>query len=94
MAPKKPQPPARTASTPQPARRGPGRPKGANPSTPVTGFRIPLELLARLDAIAARRNAELASRGATTSRNAVMVNVLTEFCDREEAAEAAREASK
>lgn len=69
-------------------RRGPGRPKGANPSTPVTGFRIPIELLARLDAITERRNAALAAQGATTSRNAVMVQVLSEFCDREEAAHA------
>lgn len=78
MAPKNPQP--RAAKT----KHAGGRPKGATPPIGVTGFRIPPELLARLDADVAARNAELASIGATVNRTSVMVAALTEYCDRRE----------
>lgn len=75
-------PPARPPA-PATAKRV-GRPKGATPPPPVTGFRVPKELLDRLDAIAQRRERELAHLGANVSRNAIVVAALTEFCDREE----------
>lgn len=77
---------ATTKKTPSPApvKRKGGRPK--NPDMPpVTGFRIPVALLARLDAEAARRSAKLAHMGATVSRSSVLVALLEEGLARAEA---------
>jgi hypothetical protein len=75
---------APAAATPaRPAKRM-GRPRGPTPMAPVTGVRIPPAVIARLDAITARRAAELAARGGSTSRSAIIVAALVEFCDREE----------
>lgn len=52
---------------------------------PVT-IRPEPELLARIDAEVARRNRALRPQGYTTSRGAVMVIALREFCERAEAA--------
>lgn len=74
------------ASEAAPKRR-PGRP--ANPNTqklpPVTGLRIPAELLARVDAHVEARNAELAGEGLTTNRTAVVIRLLREALDAREA---------
>lgn len=51
-----------------------------------TGVRIPPEVLTRLDGIVTQRNAALAAQGASTSRAALIVTAVREFCDREEAA--------
>lgn len=76
MAPKK---------TPAPATKRPrGRPKGAEPMPPVTGTRIPLKLIARLDAITEARAVELAALGGTTTRSATIIRALEEYCDRYE----------
>ena len=75
-------PPSRATAAPSPKRIG--RPRGAEPPPPVSGFRIPLATLARLDAIVELRAKELAPRGGTTSRSAVVIAALDEFCDREE----------
>ena len=79
MPPAKP-PPSSTTKRPV------GRPRREDPRPSVTGLRIPAELLERLDAILARRAAELARLGGSPSRNALIVAALAEFCDREEAA--------
>lgn len=47
--------------------------------------RLQPDLRARLDAIAAARNAELAKQGASTSATALAVTAIREFCEREEA---------
>lgn len=78
MAPKKPQPEA--------AKKRGGRPKGVTDPIPTTGFRIPPAVLARVDAVVAARNAELAAIGATVNRTSVIVAALTDYCDRFEAA--------
>jgi hypothetical protein len=73
-----------------PAAKG-GRPRkvdGAVRDLPGITVRVEPELLARLDASVARRNAGLRAQGASTSRGAVMVIALREFCEREEAAAA------
>lgn len=62
-----------------------GRPRGKIPRAPVTGVRIPEALLARIDAIVERRAAELAARGGTTSRSAMIIAALEAFCSAEEA---------
>ena len=86
-------PRATTESTPADAPRKPGRPAKAPAERirelPVITVRAEPELLARLDAIVARRNQELALQGATTSRGALATIALREFCDRhkEEAAQ-------
>ncbi len=96
--PKAPTPKPRGASAPAadppPRRRGGRPPKGdggalVSEFQPVT-IRPPPELLARIDAEVERRNAVSREQGYTTSRGAVMVIALREFCDRAEAA-AARE---
>ncbi len=78
-------PPAKTPPS-SPKKRPVGRPRREEPRPSVTGFRVPAELLVRLDAIVARRAAELARLGGSPSRNALVVAALTEFCEREEAA--------
>ena len=71
--------------SPAPAKRKGGRPK--NPDMPpVTGFRIPVALLARLDAETARREALIAHMGATVSRSSVLVSLLEEALMRAESA--------
>ena len=80
-------------TTPKPAtpeaapKRRPGRP--ANPNTPalppVTGLRIPVELLARGDAFVETRNRELASEGLSTTRTAAVIRLLREALDAREA---------
>lgn len=68
----------------KPASKKPrGRPKGAEPPPPVTGVRIPLDVLEALDAIVERRAATLAAQGATTSRNALIVAMLRDAIARE-----------
>lgn len=76
---------------PKPAPNRGGRPPGPEPRPPVTGVRIPLPLLARIDAIVAAREPELAARGGTTSRSALIIAALAEFCDREEGATRGRD---
>lgn len=49
-----------------------------------TGVRIPPDVLARLDVIVGQRNDALAAQGASTSRAALIVAAVREFCDREE----------
>lgn len=70
------------ASEAAPKRRA-GRP--ANPNTqplpPVTGLRLPVELLARVDAYVEARNATLASEGLTTNRTAAVIRLLREALD-------------
>lgn len=76
-------------TTPKPAtpeaapKRRPGRPVNPNtqPLPPVTGLRIPTELLERVDAFVEARNRELASEGLTTNRTAVVVRLLREALD-------------
>jgi len=75
---------------PGPAKRGRGRPKGDVPPAPVTGFRVPAELLERVDRIVEARNKELAPIGAKVNRSAVVVAMITEGCERAEAAAAGR----
>jgi hypothetical protein len=75
-------PPAQPLAAPVTKRRG--RPKGPIPRAPVSGFRIPLVTLARLDAIVELRAKELAPRGGSTSRSALVIAAVEEFCDREE----------
>lgn len=69
-----------------PKNRG-GRPKGVTDPIPTTGFRIPPAVLARVDALVAARNAELAAIGATVNRTSVIVAALADYCDRFEAAQ-------
>ncbi len=78
---------ARERAPSAPSPRPPGRPKSADPvrEYPTINVRLEPALLARLDAIVARRNRELATQGASTSRLAVAALALREFCDREEA---------
>lgn len=71
---------------PPSAKKRAGRPRNAVPPPPVTGFRVPLELLERLDVVVERRAAELERLGGSTSRNALVVAAIREFCEREEAA--------
>lgn len=59
---------------------------------PPVGVRLPRELRDRLDAIVAARNVELAAVGAETSRAALIVMAVREFCDRH--AHASAEASR
>ena len=66
-----------------------GRPPGKTAPKPHTGVRIPPELLARLDRVVERRQRELAFRGQSTSRTAVINEAVADLCDREEAAEKA-----
>lgn len=54
---------------------------------PPVGVRLPPDLRARLDAIVSRRNVELAAQGAETSRAALIVAAVREFCDRDDAAQ-------
>jgi hypothetical protein len=88
--PQSPSPPLPSSAAPssKPKGRG-GRPRGPEPQPPVTGFRVPLALLARLDALVVRRAAELAPLGGKTSRAGLVVAALVEYCDREEARHAA-----
>lgn len=81
MAPKAPSKRATTTASKRPR----GRPRVLPETPPVTGFRIPVETLTRLDAIVEHRTKELASLGASISRNALVAAALAEFCDREEA---------
>lgn len=67
----------------KPGKRPLGRPRGAEPPPPVTGVRIPLDVLEALDAIVERRAAALAAQGATTSRNALIVAMLRDAIARE-----------
>lgn len=60
-----------------------GRPKGDTPPPPVTGVRIPIELLAALDALAAKRTEALAPQGGSVSRNALIVAMLRDGVARE-----------
>lgn len=62
-----------------------GRPRGETPPPPVTGVRIPAEVLVALDAIVERRAAAMAPQGGTTSRNAIIVTALREFIERDAA---------
>lgn len=76
--------PKRTTPKPAPSEAAPKRRAGrpANPNTqplpPVTGLRLPLDLLDALDAYVEKRNAELASEGLTTNRTAVVIRLLRE----------------
>lgn len=75
-------------ATPEAApKRRAGRP--ANPNTqplpPVTGLRIPAELLERIDAFVETRNRELASEGLSTTRTAAVIRLLREALDAREA---------
>lgn len=70
------------------ARRRGRPPKGADDPAirdlPTVTLRVDAELLARLDAVVARRNRELAAQGAQTSRGAVAVLALRSFVEAEE----------
>lgn len=57
-----------------------GRPPKVNkaPLPPVTGVRIPEDILARLDAMVDAENARLAPTGASISRSALIVRILRE----------------
>lgn len=66
-----------------PAAKPLGRPRGETPPPPVTGVRIPLDVLEALDAIAAKRSASLASQGGSVSRNALIVAALRAFVAQE-----------
>lgn len=82
----KPRSPARSPKVPKapkaPGARSPGRPPKAPEARavvpPVTGVRIPADLLVDLDAEVTRANAALAAQGATTNRSAVIVLLLRE----------------
>lgn len=83
---------APTASPPPgaPAPRRMGRPPKGEGGTLVRDLqgvtvRVGPELLARIDAEVDRRNARSRAEGYTTSRGAVMVIALREFCERVEA---------
>lgn len=56
------------------AARG-GRPRNAVPTAPVTGFRLPLDLVADLDRVAA----ELSTGGVTASRTSLCIEALRRF---------------
>ncbi len=82
--------PRTAASPPATPRRG-RPPKGSAPAESIRDYpgvtvRLPPELLARVDAEVNRRNVTLAEQGAATSRGAVLVIAVREFCDRAEAA--------
>ena len=72
---------------PKAVNRG-GRPPNPNktPLPPVTGVRIPDDLRDALDIIVDRENAELAAKGASTNRNALIVRLLREAVARDAAA--------
>ena len=48
---------------------------------PVTGIRIPIDLLDEIDTLVGSEKARLASEGATTNRNALVVRLLREALD-------------
>lgn len=50
------------------------------------GVRLPPDLRERLDAIVSARNERLAAEGAETSRAALIVAAVREFCERHEGA--------
>jgi hypothetical protein len=86
-------PRARPASPPSPPAEQPEKRRGGRRRNPeavrdLPGVTVRAEpaLLARLDAIVTRRNAASREQGYTTSRGAVMVIALREFCEREETA--------
>lgn len=74
---------SKPAPTTEAPKRKPGRPAKATtqPLPPVTGIRFPPELLARVDAYVDARNAELASEGLTTNRNAIIVRLVRDALD-------------
>lgn len=69
-----------TTTSASPSRKRPDAVRDIAP----TGVRIPPDVLARLDVIVAERNDALAAQGASTSRAALIVAAVREFCDREE----------
>ncbi len=74
-------PKARAAPSPAPSRK---RADAIRDVAPV-GVRLPPDLRERLDAIVAKRNERLALEGAETSRAALIVAAVREFCERNEA---------
>lgn len=78
----RPKTPARTAP-PSPEKRPRGRPPRAAPPGVVTGFRLPPELLERLDARVETLNAR-APDGYKTNRNALVASLLRDGLDRAE----------
>ncbi len=76
-------PPAATPRRGRPPTGAP--PAGSIRDYPGVTVRLPPELLARVDTEVNRRNAALAKQGAATSRGAVLVIAVREFCDRAEA---------
>lgn len=77
---------AKPKTTPTP-KRPPGRPRNETPPPGVTGFRLPAELVARLDARVALLNAR-APDGFKTNRNALVAALLRDGLDRAEKPEA------
>jgi hypothetical protein len=77
----------KTAKPANAPKRSAGRPPKPTtvPLPTVTGIRLPDDLRARLDAAVDARNAELASEGLTTNRNALVVKLLREALDARDA---------
>lgn len=75
--------PAKPSTSTEAPKRKPGRPArpDTQPLPPVTGIRFPVELLERVDAFVDERNAELATEGLTTNRNAIIVRFVREALD-------------
>lgn len=83
---------------PTPARPRAPKSRAAPPSAPSrkradairdvapVGVRLPPDLRERLDAIVSARNERLAAEGAETSRAALIVAAVREFCERHEGA--------
>lgn len=70
------------SAAPKPAtKHAGGRPKNKIPPAPVTGFRIPLDVIADLDAVVA----DLSTGAVTASRTSVTVEALRAFIARHRA---------
>ena len=69
----------------KPVTRPRGRPRKSEEEKaqlpPVTGIRIPVDLLGEIDTLVDSEKARLASEGATTNRNALVVRLLREALD-------------
>lgn len=72
---KPPTKPSATKTPTKPAKHAGGRPKGKVPTAPVTGFRVPLDVLADLDAVVE----DLSTGAVTASRTSVVVEAIRAF---------------